>query len=708
MGPQSYYQGLLTAIGVTTAESYKRVALGTRLKLNSISKATTYSTERPYYTFYYNLTPLPLRSSGKKDWYGYYNNKSISPLTHSSVVFNNLSIPYHQIKDNAGNVYSYGIDKSADIDYMKACVLEKIKNEIGGEVEFVYKPHALSFSGAGASRSDKEGHTGYDGLCIDKIIMRDGYNLDHTKTFSYSFSGGKKMNVATYYWLGNSFFNTVMDYSNNQEPYTITTYIPGAQVKGRLYNNSFITPLNLARGSSHGYSDVVIEERGFNNELMNKTAYHFSNVDDAGTSYTIDDKTPEYSHTFMPTYFNSGDIGMLLNEKTYANSSSPVSEKVYTYTTRTSSLPDFTSHEYKIFGIDAAFNHYQLVPLTGKFRSQVTETSYTNGQSISKATQYTYNSNQDKDYVKTTTTTDSKGDSYQSEFIYNFDYTFSAPDPLGTKEHLLTTRNWKINVGSSNELLSTQTVHPQMYGARLLCPTTFNTYLNDAPSITDEHAAIISNNASSNLHKSIETTIYDSKFNPVEQSIEAGKRFMSSIWDSRIGQKTAEVVNAKYNGIAFTSFEGYGGYQELNIADDNKGHWNFEPDNVTVAGTSFIALTGKNYYLLSPSGTTNNDIVSTITLENSKDYLLTFWARSSGVHVFRGIYEITTVQAYNTTATGWTLYGVKITGNGTNVSLKSTGSSIEVDEVRLHPIDASMMTYCFNPLSGVNTVCDGA
>ena len=102
------------------------------------------------------------------------------------------------------------------------------------------------------------------------------------------------------------------------------------------------------------------------------------------------------------------------------------------------------------------------------------------------------------------------------------------------------------------------------------------------------------------------------------------------------------------------------------------------------------------------------DLVSSAVIDPGKAFLLTFWSAASGVQVWLDNTQLTgNVQTY-LTAGQWTLYSIKITGGqGSNiVTLKSSGADIPVDEVRLYPIDASMRTYCYLPLVGIQSLCD--
>jgi hypothetical protein len=54
------------------------------------------------------------------------------------------------------------------------------------------------------------------------------------------------------------------------------------------------------------------------------------------------------------------------------------------------------------------------------------------------------------------------------------------------------------------------------------------------------------------------------------------------------------------------------------------------------------------------------------------------------------------------TSDGWKLFEHHITGQ-TNITISGSGS---IDELRLYPITAQMITYCYSPLVGVTALCD--
>lgn len=161
---------------------------------------------------------------------------------------------------------------------------------------------------------------------------------------------------------------------------------------------------------------------------------------------------------------------------------------------------------------------------------------------------------------------------------------------------------------------------------------------------------------------------YDSEGNPLELSKDNGEH-ISYIWNYQKTYPVAEVKNAAYADIAYTSFEG-----------DFDGGWTVSGVKQTVAMTGEKSLNG----LLSRA------------VNSSKSYIVTLWGKDT---------HTPTVNNTNgellATNNGWKLYRWKITGVS---SVQVDGSY--VDEVRLYPLGAQMTTYTFTPFVGITTSCD--
>lgn len=172
-------------------------------------------------------------------------------------------------------------------------------------------------------------------------------------------------------------------------------------------------------------------------------------------------------------------------------------------------------------------------------------------------------------------------------------------------------------------------------------------------------------------------TSYDSHGNLSEMKSLVSGLSNSVITDYDQQYAVAKISNAVQSDIAYTSFESAG-----------SGNW-------TIAGSARDVsdkLTGKKSYNLS------NGNVSKSGLSTSQNYLLTFWLKSGASVTVNGGSPGSSIATQN----GWNLYSIALTGIS---SVTISGSGL-IDEVRLHPKDANMMTYAFEPLIGVISSTD--
>ncbi len=142
------------------------------------------------------------------------------------------------------------------------------------------------------------------------------------------------------------------------------------------------------------------------------------------------------------------------------------------------------------------------------------------------------------------------------------------------------------------------------------------------------------------------------------------------IWDYGHTLPIAQVTNAQQADIAYTSFE-----------TAQSGNWSIHGDVYSTA----VALTGKRSYVLSGPGTQIRKAVNP-----AKTYQVTYWSTTSDVYV-NGSPGTALV-----TKNGWTLYYHTITG-ANNADVMGNGN---IDELRLLPVDARMVTYCYEPTLG--------
>jgi YD repeat-containing protein len=170
---------------------------------------------------------------------------------------------------------------------------------------------------------------------------------------------------------------------------------------------------------------------------------------------------------------------------------------------------------------------------------------------------------------------------------------------------------------------------------------------------------------------------YDHAFN-INQVEELGQNKRAILWDSTDKLPVCEVLNSRPDQISYTSFE-----------TQEKGGWTYMGNSVSSIGSR----TGGRYYDLG----TGSISKSGIEASSSEKYLLTFWvkrANGSANWEFMGQTE----ELDNK----WKLIQRIVTENRLSIE----GNGLHLDELRLHPIDAGMTTYTYDPLVGLTSKTD--
>ena len=187
-----------------------------------------------------------------------------------------------------------------------------------------------------------------------------------------------------------------------------------------------------------------------------------------------------------------------------------------------------------------------------------------------------------------------------------------------------------------------------------------------------------------NRSNPIETRIYfpeyDGYGNLMEQQKSADQRH-DYIYAYSGTYPIAEVTNGDSTSIAYTSFETAEG-----------GHWTIGTGSYdTTSG-----ITGRCNYVL-------NGSISKSGVNTSNIYFVSYWTQGSAFSISG------TVAGYPMkgktilwNGVSWTLYVHKVTGQST-ITVSGNG---HIDELRLYPATARMVTYTYDPLVGVTTQTD--
>jgi hypothetical protein len=198
-----------------------------------------------------------------------------------------------------------------------------------------------------------------------------------------------------------------------------------------------------------------------------------------------------------------------------------------------------------------------------------------------------------------------------------------------------------------------------------------------ATSTTFTNAAVSGNTISKDSRYVDESFYTFNNGNPVQVTPHDGIA-NSYIWDYLNKEPIAKVSNAPISQIAYTSFEA-----------DGKGNWTFTGTPATDATSP---TGGKCYSLASGS-------ISKSGLTSGTKYILSLWKRTGA--------SVTITGGTNTSVTGktinnWTYIEYTVTG-ATSITMSGSGY---IDELRLYPSNAQMVTYTYTPLLGMTSTCD--
>ncbi len=153
----------------------------------------------------------------------------------------------------------------------------------------------------------------------------------------------------------------------------------------------------------------------------------------------------------------------------------------------------------------------------------------------------------------------------------------------------------------------------------------------------------------------------------------------SLIWDENNMNLVAQCINAAPAGVAYTSFE-----------NNVKGNWAYTGN----ASADYSTITGsKTYNLLGGP-------ISKTGLNPGITYNVSYWTKNASPLSITG--TIANYPVAGAILNGWKYFEHKITGVN-QVTLNGTGY---IDELRIHPWNSQMTTYCYKPLVGLAAQCD--
>ncbi len=519
------------------------------------------------------------------------------------------------------------------------------------------------------------------GLRIKKITMRNGVSDPNpvVEQFKYVNTDGTSSGFLGdlpsyfYYYLETFNFGGVHTTS-----YTVVSSEP-------------ISTMDYAQGSPVGYSRVEVY-KGTTTHNLGKTVYEFTNLQDINAG----EFTQKFPYT--PEDLRDWGIGALKKVSVYDSSGTLVKHTVNNYTYDSSFFVNSNFKSIKLGNTYTYINGDTSSPSSPRMRTYIAQEYYPVSGHLYLAstfdTLFQYNGTKNTSYkyyyydtnynVTKTVTSYDRNRSLQLEnrFYYPYNYTITGPIKTFRDSSIITpviaTEAWIT--GDANPRIISGTITDYQSSGNYIKPLAVYALQSNAPVLqttigTFNPASL--NRSATYFVKQNSFISYDSKGNLLQAQNALSGVNNSIIMDYGQQYPVAKVSNAATADIAYTSFE-----------SDGSGNW-------TISGSARDAttsMTGKKSYNLSSGNITKSGLTSGTT------YYISVWAKS-GTSVSVNSSALSTVLA---TQQGWNLYATTITGV-TSVTISGSG---QIDELRLHPKDANMVTSTYEPMIGITSTAD--
>lgn len=520
------------------------------------------------------------------------------------------------------------------------------------------------------------------GIRIKQISHYDPITgkTDTLSTYKYRMTSG--------YTSGFSATIPIYDY-----PYETIEYVYSDTIETN-YTQIHCNPLNemsYTGGSLVGYKRVeVIKGSDYNNN--GKEVYEFTDFDDANANIT-----PSV-FPFLPINQRSWIIGLPKIISVFNKKGRLIGKSVNQYDTINIKYTDTAFKSLKLGLIATSYIGHKdtatsftnefagtfYYPETGKVNlSKTTKTIYDPVQiGLEHSTEQEFQYDSNYNLIKIISSYNkSKNLKLEHRIYYPYNYTIGGTIGLLRDSCIYTpvsSEDW-ITGDSIPRLLSASVTDFQQLPRGYIKPASVYTLKSNKPL----PISTIGNFDSSKLvrdtvriKKDQIFATYDLSGNCLEIKNPATNQSASEIYDYNSLLSIAKITNASSSDVAYTSFE-----------SDGMGNWHIP----TYTPNKTASITGGQSYNLSSGAIYKSN------LNDSIQYILTFWKKDSS--------SITVSNSSNNEIladqNGWKLCS-QIISSTDSVSVSGTGI---IDELRLYPKDANMVTYTFEPMIGITSTC---
>lgn len=481
----------------------------------------------------------------------------------------------------------------------------------------------------------------------------------------------------------------IPDYAS---PYQETVNFNGITTTSySLINSDPVNTMDYSQGIRAGYNRVEIYD-GLVTRNSGKTVYDFTSLQEVNDGV--------FTATFPYGYQDARTWGLGLPKRisVYDSTGRLLTKTMNTYSFDSTffinanfkSIKPGNSYSY-INGdpnnaaspVTRTYVAQDYYPMTGRafLTSSVDTTFQLNGSHNTSYANYTYDTNYN--VTKVISSYDrNRGLQLETRYYYPYNYTLAGGIGKLRDSGIITapvsTEKWIT--GDSNPRLISGTITDYQPSGNYIKPATIYALQANKPvpqtTIGNFNPALLNRNTSWFIPQR-SFIAYDSKGNLLQSKNNQSGNNHSVIMDYGNQYTIATVSNAAVTDIAYSSFEA-----------DGTGNWTISSTLRDTTG----AITGKKSYNLSNGSITRSGLVSAQT------YLITVWSKTGASVNVNGV-SLTAVLA---TQNNWNLYSKLLTGI---TSITISGSGL-IDELRLHPKDANMVTATYNPLIGVSSATD--
>ena len=519
------------------------------------------------------------------------------------------------------------------------------------------------------------------GLRVKRIYYKNANDdpASFTKEFKYVTSDGKS----------SGFLGDIPKYDYNYRE--TVNYSGSTTTNYDLVSSEPLATMNYAQGSTVGYSRVIVY-KGTSTHNSGSEVYEFTSLSDLNTNIF----TPIFP--YGPNDLRNWGLGLPKKVSDYDSLGNLVKRTVTTYAYDSIIYNNSNFLSLKLGLIYTIYNGNPSLSTTPKVRTYVgqqyyvttgriyptsiADTLYQTDGSINASTRTIYyDSNYNVNKIVSSYDRN-RGLLLEKRIYYPYNYTISGSvgklRDSGIIAIPISTENW-ITGDANPRIFSGSLTSFKQLSAGYIKPDTIFLLQSNQP-IAQSSIGIFD---ASHLNRNytyfvpqVSYTSYDNKANPVQVTNLISGVSNSMVMDYHFNYPIAKVSNATQGDIAYTSFEA-----------DGTGGW-------TIASSirDTAAITGLQSYNLS------NGSISKSSLNTSQTYILSFWAKSTASITVNG----SSVSSYIAQQRGWNLYFLTLTGIST---ITISGSGV-IDELRLHPKDANMVTTSYTPLIGATSEVD--